>query len=185
MYSKVETASSYIAVLTWSVNSGKRPVCDTAILIEMVEAEPLPKNSVESRRARRRLVIRFTCFASSAGVLNSPAAAARRSSSSESRPQEKLRRLASSKPSRAFSGPRETSLDTDKERRRDEERAITGGRIAAVVNRDGASARASVEARRLVFSVAVSGRRPGAAGKGNAIVDVAGSARAAVFRPSS
>ena len=41
MYSKVETASSYIDAFTSSVNSGKRPGVDAAILVEVVEAEPL------------------------------------------------------------------------------------------------------------------------------------------------
>ena len=43
MYSKVETASSYIADFTSSVNSGKRAGVDAAILVEVVEAEPLPE----------------------------------------------------------------------------------------------------------------------------------------------
>jgi hypothetical protein len=61
------------------------------------------------RRAFGSAVIRFTCVRSIAASFNSPAAAARRSSSSGIEDQrKKLIRLAISQPSSGFSDPRAT-----------------------------------------------------------------------------
>ena len=107
MYSKVEIASSYIAARDLVRELGEAPGVDAAVLVEVIEAEPLAE---ELGREAARLGIgghaRDLCL-STAGSRQLPAAAARRSSSSGIDDQrKKLRRLAISQSSSGFSASR-------------------------------------------------------------------------------